>query len=109
MATSIKIGGNTYPAIINGCKGDKRWDGRDTKTITLEMTHEQATTLFVDDEAWSILLVPDEDPDAEPEEYDNSDYCVAGDIIDHRDGTISVVMGRETDLEEAYELLYGGE
>ena len=35
----------------------------------------------------------------EKEEYNNSDYCIAGDIIDHRDGTLSVKMGKPTDVE----------
>lgn len=41
------------------------------------------------------------------EEYDHSDFCFAGDITDHRDGTLSVKMGKKTDLEEAYEMLFG--
>lgn len=41
--------------------------------------------------------------------YDNSDYCVAGDITDHRDGTVTVKMGRLTALEETLELIYGGD
>ena len=28
---------------------------------------------------------------------------IAGDIVDHRDGTLSIKMGRLTELEEAYE------
>ena len=41
-------------------------------------------------------------------EWDNSEFCLAGDITDHRDGTITVKMGKLTDLEEAYELMLGG-
>ena len=38
----------------------------------------------------------------EPEqEWDNADYCVAGPITDHRDGTLTVKMGKYTQLEEA--------
>ena len=32
---------------------------------------------------------------------------MAGDITDHRDGTITVKMGRLTALEETLELIYG--
>lgn len=35
------------------------------------------------------------------QEWDNSDYCVAGPITDHRDGTLTVKMGKYTQLEEA--------
>ena len=41
-------------------------------------------------------------------EWDNSEYNLAGDITDHRDGTITVKMGKLTDLEEAYEIMLGG-
>ncbi|MFR5761081.1 MAG: hypothetical protein ACLUFI_05335 [Oscillospiraceae bacterium] len=35
------------------------------------------------------------------QEWDNADYCVAGPITDHRDGTLTVKMGKYTQLEEA--------
>ena len=61
---------------------------------------------FVDDLEWSIVYVPEayadengETVQPETEIYDNSEYCVAGDITDHRDGTVSVKMGKPTDAE----------
>jgi hypothetical protein len=41
-------------------------------------------------------------------EFDNSEYNIAGDLTDHRDGTITAKMGKLTDLEEAYEIMLGG-
>ena len=35
------------------------------------------------------------------QEWDNAGYCVAGPITDHRDGTLTVKMGKYTQLEEA--------
>lgn len=32
-------------------------------------------------------------------EYDNSEYSLAGDITDHRDGTVSIKMGKPTEAE----------
>lgn len=98
--TKIKINDTEYEAVINGQVNDHLWDGRESKAITLEMTHATANELFVDDAEWSIL-------DGETE-YDNSEFRVAGDITDHRDGTLTVKMGKSTDLELAYEELYGG-
>ena len=40
----------------------------------------------------------------EVEEYDNSDYCILGDITVHRDGTITVKMGKPT-AEELNQIL----
>ena len=42
-------------------------------------------------------------------EFDNSEFCIAGDLTDHRDGTITAKMGKLTDLEEAYEIMFGGD
>jgi hypothetical protein len=64
------------------------------------MDYATANELFVDGVEWSIV-------DDENTEYDNSDYCLAGDITDHRDGTLSVKMGKMTDLEEVLEAMYG--
>lgn len=97
----IKINGTEYPATITGKMNDLEWDGRSSKTITLEMTHDEADELFVDGLEWSIV-------DGE-DEWDNSEYCFAGDITDHRDGTVSVKMGKPTDLETILEMLYANE
>ena len=32
-------------------------------------------------------------------EYDNSEYSLAGDITDHRNGTVSIKMGKPTETE----------
>ncbi|MBQ3329982.1 MAG: hypothetical protein IJG87_02260 [Ruminococcus sp.] len=97
---TVKINGNEYPAVISGVYNDAVWDGRASKSITLAIDYATAAELFVDGAAWSIT--------SGGEEYDNSDYNVAGPITDNRDGTITVKMGKLTDLEEAYELLFGG-
>ena len=116
--TFIKINETLYPATINGKMSDTAWDNRASKAITLDMSYEQASALFVDGLAWSIVQqteVPTYDEDGnqtgtemQENEFDNSEYCLAGDITDHRDGTITVKMGKLTDLEEAYEIMLGG-
>lgn len=103
--TYVKIGNTTYPAVIYGRMKDTAWDDRESKTIEIEMDAADAAELFVDGLEWSIVG----EGENGPEEYDNSDFTLAGDITDHRDGTVSVKMGKLTDLELAYELLYGGE
>lgn len=115
----VKINGIEYPATINGKVQDSTWGGRASKSITLEMDYADAINLFVNNAPWYIVdrqLVPivneeTGEPTDEVEvrvtEWDNSDYCIAGDIIDHRDGTITAKMGKLTDLEEAYSLMFG--
>lgn len=115
MQTYIKIGGQEYAAGITGTDMDTRWNYRECKTIRLEMSYETAVALFQDNVPWSIIEryeTPVMDENGEPtgeietqqNEYDNSEYCVAGDITDHRDDTVSVKMGKKTTLEIEQEL-----
>lgn len=102
--TYVKINDVVYPATINGKMADREWDDRESKTITLEMAYADAIALFVNGLAWSILMdVEQEQEDGSivtvQEEYDNSDYSMAGSITDNRDGTLAVKMGKPTQLE----------
>ena len=74
------------------------------------MTHDAAATLLPDNTPWSIVqrdMVDVLDEQGQPtgetkevvNEYDNSEYRLAGDITDHRDGTVSIKMGKPTQLE----------
>ncbi len=110
----FKANNTEYPASIAGKVTDRDWGNRESKAITLEMTHAQAAQLFVDGLSWSIVqrdTVPVYDTDGNPtgetteqvQEWDNSDYCVAGPITDNRDGTITAKMGKKTELELARE------
>ena len=103
MNMYVKIGDELYPATVEG-KVNRNWDGRMTKAITLEMDWAKAHELFVDGVEWFII----QRNEINEYKWDNSEYCLAGDITDHRDGTITAVMGKLTDLEAAYEILLGG-
>lgn len=96
--SKIKIQNTLYPAQILGRMKDSAWDDRESKAITVSMDYGTAKNLFVNDIAWSIL-------DDDNTEYDNSDFCLAGDITDHRDGTITVKMGKKTQVELLQEQL----
>lgn len=110
MSIYVKINNKEYPAVVNGVYNDRTWDGRDIKTVTLTMTHDEVVALLPNNTAWSIILrdtvdVLDEQgqPTGETKEvvneYDNSEYSIAGDITDHRDGTVSIKMGKPTEVE----------
>ena len=128
--TYIKINDTKYPATVNGKMSDTAWDNRSSKAITLDMDYATASALFVDGIAWSIVQTQDvpvyetnengepvldelgnpevKEYETQETEFDNSDYCLAGDITDHRDGRITVKMGALTEVEQAYELMLGG-
>ena len=102
--TYVKINGNLYPATINGSMKDRLWADRESKAITLEMDYATALALFVDGLAWSIVMdIEQVQEDGSvvtvQEEYDNSDYDVAGPITDNRNGTVTVKMGKATAQE----------
>ena len=110
--TNVKINGQQYEAQVFGISSDPIWSGRKSKSITLTMDYATAVATFADDVPWSILYQPSDyyDPETQQmvtppvEEYDNSDYCILGDITVHRDGTVTVKMGKPTG-EELYNIL----
>ena len=128
--TYVSIAGKQYPATITGRLNDKDWDGRESKSIKLEMSHDEAVEIWSEGAIWSILseervMKPKVDEEGnelfdengevimvetdELEKFDNSEYSMAGDIIDHRDGYITVKMGKLTELESALEMFLGGD
>ena len=121
----VKVNGTLYPASISGKISDREWDGRESKAITLTCDFAAANALFPDGVVWSIVseeTVPVTNENGEPilddngdptwetaqTEFDNSAFSIRGDLTVHIDGTCTVYMGKPTDLEDAYELLYGG-
>ena len=104
MSIYVKVNNTEYPATVNGNLVDRNWNGRDTKTIYLTMSYDAVAALLPDNTPWSIVQretvnVLDEQGQSTGEtkevvnEYDNSEYSLAGDITDHRDGTVSIKMG----------------
>lgn len=106
----VKVNNTLYPASIAGRISDKEWDGRESRAITLTCGFQTADALLPDCAQWSIVEEsPEEDgASAAVIEYDNSEFSVRGDLTVHVNGTCTVHMGKPTDLENAYEILYGG-
>lgn len=110
MSIYVKVNNTEYLAAVTGDRADHSWDNRDTKTIRLAITHGQVAALLPDNTPWTIVrreTVPVLDESGAPtgqteertEEWDNSEYCVSGAITDHRDGTVSIKMGKTTEAE----------
>ena len=83
---------------------------REWKTISVLATAEEVRAVFVDGAAyvreWESQTGENEgQPIYETMSEDLSAYSVAGDIVDHRDGTVTVFMGKPTELEILRELL----
>lgn len=112
MSIYVKVNNTEYTATVDGDRADRNWGDRDTKTVTLTMTHDAVAALLPDNTPWSIVqrdMVDKLDEQGQPtgeteervQEWDNSEYSLAGDITDHRDGTVSIKMGKPTETENA--------
>lgn len=99
--TYVKINDALYPATVRGYTHDRNWDNRESKAVTLEMSHADAMALFVDDIEWAIVYEDGETTEV----YDNSEFSVAGAVSDNRDGTVTVKMGKITAEEALAELM----
>lgn len=114
--TYIKVNNTLYPATIDGRIGDYEWDRRDTKSIMLSMTYAEVLALLPDNTPWSIVqkdTVQKIGEDGQPmvdtsgnpiteevtTEFDNTEYSMSGVIRDNRDGTVTIKMGKPTEIE----------
>lgn len=113
----VKVNDTLYPAVVEGRMQDATWDGRETKQITSTMDFDAMDAVFADGCSWSIVTVDeatavddagDETAEERTTEFDNREFCIRGDLTKHTDGTCTVKMGKPTDLEDAYEMIYGG-
>lgn len=78
---------------------DREWN-----TYTIIATPAAADAAFVNGaeyrHEWDSTVIA-EDGTESTEIYSNdlSEYCIAGEIVDHRDGTVTVYMGKKTETE----------
>ena len=112
MAEFIKVNGQEYPATLIYNYKDRNWGMRETQTIYLTMPYAQAAALLPSSTPWSNVfretkdkLDNDGNPTGQTEEVvteeDMSAYSLAGAIVDYRDGTVTIKMGKPTEAENA--------
>lgn len=112
MAEFIKVNGVEYPAALIYNYKDRNWDMRETQTVHLTMPYAQAAALLPSGTPWSNVFRETKDkldndgkPTGQTEEVvteeDMSEYSLSGAITDHRDGTVSIKMGKPTETESA--------
>lgn len=82
--------------------------GREWKSIAVIGTADDVKAAFVDGityrQQWeSAIIAEDGTQTTEIQTRDLSDYCVAGDVVDTRDGNVTVYMGRKTEVEKLRE------
>lgn len=82
--------------------------GREWKSISVVGTADEVKDAFVDGityrQQWeSAVIAEDGTQTTETQVRDLSAYCIAGDVVDTRDGNVTVYMGKKTEVEKLRE------
>lgn len=78
--------------------------GREWVKISVVGSSSDVSKDFADNivyrQEWdSVIILDDGTETTEIQTRDMSEYCIAGDIVDTRDGNVTVYMGRKTEIE----------
>lgn len=107
MSTILKANNTETPCEAAEHYRDSAW-GRPTCTVTIKASAAEIAALLPNNAPWSLIEREDVlDESGAPtgqtvdHERDMSEYSLSGDITDHRDGTVSIKMGKPTETESA--------
>lgn len=107
MSTILKANNTETPCEAAEHYRDSAW-GRPTCTVTIKASAAEIAALLPNNAPWSLIEREDVlDESGAPtgqtvdHERDMSEYSLSGDITDHRDGTVSIKMGKPTEAENA--------
>ena len=103
----VKIEETMKDATVNGYRRDPKWDYRDVEEITITATAEEAKALFPDGVEWELVQTFEPYLDEatgeiiqpEPITKNHGEFCVSGAVTDHRNGKVTIRMGKITDAE----------
>lgn len=105
MSTILKANNTETPCEAAEHYRDSAW-GRPTCTVTIKASAAEIAALLPSNAPWSLIEredVLDESGmltgQTVDHERDMSEYSLSGDITDHRDGTVSIKMGKPTEVE----------
>ena len=107
MSTYLKANNTETPCEAAEHYRDSAW-GRPTCTVTIKSSAAEIAALLPNNAPWSLIEREDvlnelgaPTGQTVDHERDMSDYSLSGDITDHRDGTVSIKMGKPTETESA--------
>lgn len=69
---------------------------RDVISLTITATYQEAAVAFTDGATFTVV----DDSMTPAEEFEYADHTMAGPITDHRDGTVTVKMGKANTAEQ---------
>lgn len=108
----VKVGETMLEAVVNGYRRDPKWDYRDVEEVTVAATADEVKALFADGVDWDLVQTFEPYVDEatgeiitpEPKTKNHGEFCVSGAVIDHRNGTVTIRMGKITAEEALAEL-----
>ena len=110
MKEYIKVNGTEYPATTLYINKDRNWGDREVRRVYLNMPYAEAAALLPSGTPWSVVIRETAaeydgsgNPTGQTTDYDTEEdmsaYSLSGEIVDHRDGTVSIKMGKPTESE----------
>lgn len=98
MSEFIKVNGQEYPAEVIYLYKDRNWNDRDVRNVFFNLPYDQVVALMPTGTKWSSIL---KENDVVVEETDMSEFSIAGQVVDYRNGTVSIKMGKPTETGSA--------
>ena len=96
----IQINGRELEGGIAIRMADDLMEGRESRAVTVALPYSEALELFRSDTPWAVVNEwTDEDGTPRSSTTDMSEYCISGPITDHRDGRVTIRMGKPKEEE----------
>lgn len=90
--TVIGTASDAKAAFVDGAAISQQWDSIRYLTAEEVTAYKAAGTAYSTDASGNAYVT-------ETQSTDLSEYCVAGEVVDTRDGNVTVFMGKKTDAE----------
>lgn len=102
----VRFAAAAYPLECEPCIFEKRrmmgGGMRNVLRVTLLGSAAEIGAVFTDGAPW---FIEEENEAGETVRYDKSSFCLAGDLVDHRDGSVTIYMAEKTEEERMVSLL----
>ena len=94
---NVSINSTTFPLLsARAATEELKGFRRDVISLTITATYQEAAAAFTDGSTFTVV----DDSVTPAEEFEYTDHTMAGPITDHRDGTVTVKMGKANTAEQ---------
>lgn len=93
----VTVNSTTFPLLsARAATEELKGFRRDVISLTITTTYQEAAVAFTDGATFTVV----DDSMTPAEEFEYADHTMAGPITDHRDGTVTVKMGKTNTAEQ---------